>query len=180
MVGFCESFLLLMYATILISPLAGTVLPDADDTAKAITALHYLGRKMSVDSLLQAFEGESCFKTYPGERNPSVSANCNVLICLLTRDNPMKFYVQITKILHFVSRQLISGASNEKWVCYFSMYLLNEANMFCSIAIDFTGKCFWLKLLPCYTALENQTSYARYFVPIHYCKRKLFRSLSIC
>ncbi|TGJ80818.1 hypothetical protein E0Z10_g7954 [Xylaria hypoxylon] len=108
---------------------SGTALPDADDTAKAITALHYLGRDMSVDSLLQAYEGESCFKTYPGERNSSISANCNVLICLLTRDDPMAFCVQITKILHFVSRQLILGASNEKWHChrFYWQMLLAEA-----------------------------------------------------
>jgi hypothetical protein len=131
-VGFGKSSLFLTDATILISLLAGTALPDADDTAKAITALHYLGRQMSVDSLLQVYEGESCFKTYPGERNPSVSANCNVLICLLTRDNPMEFCVQITKILHFVSRQVILRAINEKWVCWSSMYL---ATLTCYVAL---------------------------------------------
>lgn len=103
MVGFCKLSLLSMYAAIMTSLLGSTAFPDADDTVKAITALHYLGRHMSVDSLLQTYEGESCFKYYPGERNPSVSANCNVLICLLTRDNPKEFCAQITKTLRFIS-----------------------------------------------------------------------------
>ncbi|KAI0400035.1 hypothetical protein F4802DRAFT_513979 [Xylaria palmicola] len=97
---------------------SGTAFLGADDTAKAITALHYLGRQMCVDSLLQKYEAETCFKTYPGERNPIISVNCCVLICLLTRDNPMEFTPHITKILHFVCRQLTMRLANEKWHCH--------------------------------------------------------------
>lgn len=71
---------------------------------------------MSVDPLLKTYQAEAYFKTYPGERNPSISVNCNVLICLLTRDNPALYSAQITKILLFVCRQAIGDVANEKWV----------------------------------------------------------------
>jgi hypothetical protein len=54
--------------------------PDADDTAKGIAALRILGTSASVNGLVQMFETADHFRTYPGERNPSFSANCNVLI----------------------------------------------------------------------------------------------------
>ena len=57
-----------------------SVSSDSDDTGKAITALQLLGCPASFDSLIKKFELDSHFQCFPFERNPSFSANCNVLL----------------------------------------------------------------------------------------------------
>ena len=64
------------------------LLADADDTAKTIIALSYLGREVRPDRLISEFDNGSFFFTYKGERNPSVSTNCNVLLALLHLQDP--------------------------------------------------------------------------------------------
>jgi hypothetical protein len=90
--------------------------PDADDTAKGITALRILGKSDNVNGLIQTFETAEHFKTYPGERNPSFSANCNVLICLLQLEDASLYASQIAKAISFVSAQAFQTNVNEKWV----------------------------------------------------------------
>jgi hypothetical protein len=94
------------------------VLPDADDTAKAIEALHYLGRSedVSIDNLIQTYETTEHFATYRGERNSSFSANCNVLILLLVREDRSQHIPQITKALRFLIGSVFTGHVREKWV----------------------------------------------------------------
>ncbi|KAF8207213.1 hypothetical protein K438DRAFT_1931249 [Mycena galopus ATCC 62051] len=55
---------------------------DADDSAKVLTVLHYLGINKPVAPLCDAFEVESHFQCYPYERNASIAVQCNVLSAL--------------------------------------------------------------------------------------------------
>lgn len=94
-------------------------IPDADDTAKAIMALRYMGKEddVSVKTLVQTFESASHFLTYPGERNPSISTNCNVLTCLCMLEDPVPYASQITKAASFLCDEVLSGSVRDKWVC---------------------------------------------------------------
>ncbi|KAM7197579.1 ent-kaurene synthase [Rhypophila sp. PSN 637] len=74
-------------------------LADVDDTAKAITCLAILEKDTDPAKMIEIFEGETHFKTYLNERNPSFSANCNALLALLHQRNPQKFAAQINKAI---------------------------------------------------------------------------------
>ena len=54
--------------------------------------------------------------TYPGERNASFSANCNVLILLLVRNDRDQYVSQIAKVTCFLTRSVLEGHVREKWV----------------------------------------------------------------
>jgi hypothetical protein len=79
-----------------------SVHPDADDTAKTITALQLLGHTPSFDVLIDRFEKDTHFQCFPFERNPSFSANCNVLHSFLYAPDPAKYLSQITKIVRYI------------------------------------------------------------------------------
>lgn len=89
---------------------------DVDDTAKTLEALHYLGLDCSVKSLVETYESSEHFVTYPGERNPSLSANCNVLIALLLCGDGGQHLPQITKAVKFLTNAAFNGQIREKWV----------------------------------------------------------------
>ncbi|KAF7375156.1 Ent-kaurene synthase [Mycena sanguinolenta] len=63
--------------------LAPGFVEDADDSAKVLTALHYLGVHKPLAPLFDAFELESHFRCYPYERNASITVQCNVLSALV-------------------------------------------------------------------------------------------------
>ncbi|KAI1390886.1 Ent-kaurene synthase [Hypoxylon trugodes] len=90
---------------------------DVDDTAKAILSLKKLGRNASAAKMIERFETKSHFKTYPSERDPSFSANCNVLLALLHQDVPRDFSTQIASIIEFLCNYWWSAPSNikDKW-----------------------------------------------------------------
>ena len=96
--------------------LAPCFLPDGDDTAKTITVLSFLGRDVSVEPMLGYFDQPDHFRTYPGERNPSVSVNSNILTCLLTRPDPKPYASQIAKAAGFLCHEFIAGNLSDKWV----------------------------------------------------------------
>ncbi|KAK0631021.1 hypothetical protein B0T17DRAFT_637782 [Bombardia bombarda] len=92
------------------------ILPDADDTAKALATLLVLGKSnVNVDGLVHMFEAETHFITYPGERNASFSANCNVLVCLLMLQDSKPYLSQIVKATNFLVAHVFNGPVNEKW-----------------------------------------------------------------
>lgn len=95
-----------------------SVCTDADDTAKTILVLSLLQEKVSPDGMLKTFESESHFKTYPLERDPSFSANCNVLLALLHLDEPSLYGAQIEKATDFLYAQFRDSDLNvrDKWV----------------------------------------------------------------
>ncbi|EPE31716.1 Terpenoid cyclase/Protein prenyltransferase [Glarea lozoyensis ATCC 20868] len=94
---------------------ASNFLPDADDTAKANTVLSLLGESPSLEAMINEFEKPSSFATYHGERNPSVSTNCNVLACLLRSGDIAKHVLSIEKCTQFITSMWISGQIRDKW-----------------------------------------------------------------
>lgn len=93
--------------------------PDADDTAKGILSLGMLGSCIGAENMLRSFEAENHFRTYPGERDPSFSANCNVLIALLHQSDVSRYSTQISKAVKFLCTYWWDSDARikDKWVC---------------------------------------------------------------
>lgn len=88
---------------------APRILEDADCTARNLLMfmrLRHLGCATTVDiaPLVNKFETARCFKTYELERNPSLSANCNVVLALLELEHESndQYASQIEKALMFL------------------------------------------------------------------------------
>jgi hypothetical protein len=105
-----------MLSSLTIDP---SVIPDADDAAKAITALHLLGYPAPLGPLIETFEVEGYFQCFQFERNPSFSANCNVLMAFLTAPDPSKYLSQINKCVRYICHEWWNsdGLLKDKWVC---------------------------------------------------------------
>ncbi|GME64951.1 hypothetical protein AJ79_09819 [Neofusicoccum parvum] len=91
---------------------------DADDTAKGLLTLSLLGHPGPHQGMLDEFEGPTHFRTYSGERNPSFTANCNVLDAMLSQPNATALELQITKTASFLSDiwwDSSNGAIEDKW-----------------------------------------------------------------
>ncbi|CAN8100051.1 unnamed protein product [Discula destructiva] len=103
--------------------------PDADDTAKTILAIRQLGGNSDVQPLIDTFEKAGHFATYGGERNPSITTNCNVLMAMLVQDTPLQYASQILKTAKFLCRQISSGLVYDKWHLHelYWMMLVSEA-----------------------------------------------------
>ncbi|KAL2038430.1 hypothetical protein N7G274_008769 [Stereocaulon virgatum] len=111
---------------------APTVLPDADDTAKTILTLNHLGGKMDPEQMIKHFKTKhNHFCTYPGERNASFSANCNVLQALLSCHEAQKYTSEISSITTFLCDSWWAGTARDKWnhSLQYSMMLLSGALM---------------------------------------------------
>ncbi|UNI15339.1 hypothetical protein JDV02_001879 [Purpureocillium takamizusanense] len=91
---------------------------DADDTAKAITALHQLGHPASSAKMVEAFEADTHFRTYQGERDPSFTTNCNVLQALLHQPDVSVYSSQVLKVAKFLCEHwwTTDGRIKDKWV----------------------------------------------------------------
>lgn len=93
------------------------MLPDADDTAKAIHSLKALGRSVSPLKMLSHFLTPSGYlATYPRERNPSPSANCNVLLCLPQSPDLVDALVSIERIIGWLCECWWNNKMEDKWV----------------------------------------------------------------
>lgn len=94
--------------------------PDVDDTAKTITSLAILGQPVSADSMVEAFETDTHFRTYAGERDPSFTANCNALLALLHLPNASEYSKQIYTISKFLCDYWWNNDDRikDKWVSY--------------------------------------------------------------
>ncbi|GKZ61970.1 hypothetical protein AnigIFM49718_009037 [Aspergillus niger] len=82
-----------------------TFLPDADDTARALTVLNDNGYEISRANLIKKFECDDGFETFDDrmpQRVTSVSVNGNVLSCLLSSSDPSAFTPQIENIAKFM------------------------------------------------------------------------------
>lgn len=97
---------------------APSTLADSDDTARALIALRYAGKHISVQHMIDTYEGKTHFKTYHGERNSSFSANCNVLTCLLglTDEQRVTYVPQIAKAMSYLCREAFKDSVRDKWV----------------------------------------------------------------
>ncbi|ODM14970.1 hypothetical protein SI65_09722 [Aspergillus cristatus] len=92
-----------------------TLMADADDTAKTIISLNVLGKRVRPDRLIEVFENGGHFRTYAGERNPSFSANCNILSALLHSAEPEQYLREIELALRFLCDLHSSGDMRDKW-----------------------------------------------------------------
>ncbi|KKY15986.1 putative ent-kaurene synthase [Diplodia seriata] len=94
---------------------------DADDTAKGLLTLKMLGVNIAPDQMVQNFEAKGHFRTYSSERDPSLSANCNVLVALLHMDDVSRYSPQILKCVRFICDCWweSDGSIKDKWnLCY--------------------------------------------------------------
>ncbi|KAF2744065.1 hypothetical protein M011DRAFT_461105 [Sporormia fimetaria CBS 119925] len=105
--------------------------PDLDDSAKASIVLSLGGRSGFSAALVREFDTPTHLKTYSGERDPSLSANCNALMSLLldSSDFPGKS-TTIDKVLRFLIREWSSefGQLKDKWnlSSLYSMMLITK------------------------------------------------------
>ncbi|KAI3396865.1 hypothetical protein diail_11569 [Diaporthe ilicicola] len=90
---------------------------DADDTAKAILSMTLLGHLFSPEMMLETFEADKYFRTYNKERDPSFTANCNVLAALLCQPDPEQYDLQVLKAVIFLCDHWWSsdGRIADKW-----------------------------------------------------------------
>lgn len=102
------------------------LISDADDTARILMTLKLLGKSPDPVPMIKLFELKDHFRTYEMERNPSVSANCNVLLTLLYLDDVSGYTSQIKKALDFILAEFERGEVLDKWnlspyYCYMLM-----------------------------------------------------------
>ncbi|RYP17316.1 hypothetical protein DL765_004607 [Monosporascus sp. GIB2] len=108
---------------------------DVDDTAKGIMLLNMLQPSNSVvvepDQMIRMFGADTHFRTYAAERDPSYSANCNVLLSLIHYAIPFKFSKEIQAIVQFLCERwwTADGTIKDKWnTCHlYPSLLLAEA-----------------------------------------------------
>ncbi|TGO17822.1 hypothetical protein BTUL_0014g00160 [Botrytis tulipae] len=112
----------------LITLIAPSLLPDADDTAKCILTLCLVGRSVSAEQMIANFEVKNHFQTYALERNGSISANCNVLNALLHINEPNEYIGQILSTTEFLCNSWSAGKIDDKWNLsrQYSMMLLAQ------------------------------------------------------
>lgn len=101
---------------------------DSDDTAKGLLTLSLLGHSVNPTAMITQFESTSRFLTYPTERNPSLSANCNILDCLLHLPRPNEYNTQISKIVTFLCDTWDTGLVTDKWVCEITLSFITIQN----------------------------------------------------
>jgi hypothetical protein len=66
--------------------------------------------------MIDTFEAPTHFKTYNLESTESFSANCNVLIAILSSENLSTYLPQISKALSFLCQVWYNGKLSDKWV----------------------------------------------------------------
>lgn len=91
------------------------LLPDADDTARTLITLKRLGYDIDCAPMIHRFEGSDHFRTYELERNPSISANCNVLLALLEARTVDEHSQEIEKIVTFLLNACRTEEIPDKW-----------------------------------------------------------------
>ncbi|KAG6075575.1 hypothetical protein E4U15_005586 [Claviceps sp. LM218 group G6] len=77
---------------------------DVDDTAKALLALKLSGQHVSPDTMIKVFERKDHFTTFCTERDPSLTSNLHVLLCLLHQPAESQYSSQIVKTTRFICR----------------------------------------------------------------------------
>ncbi|KAF2800648.1 Ent-kaurene synthase [Melanomma pulvis-pyrius CBS 109.77] len=95
---------------------ASGMLPDADDTAKAIHILNALGQPTSPKQMVSSFMSpKGHIMTYMGERNLSPSANCNALICILDSPDMGELWADVEKITNSLCDCWWENKMVDKW-----------------------------------------------------------------
>lgn len=105
------------------------ILPDADDTARVLMTINFLGDQVDFSPMVTSFRSHPCFKTYEMERNPSLSANCNVLLALITSESPAAYIEDIEIVLDYLLKLWKEGDLSDKWniSSHYSCMILSSA-----------------------------------------------------
>ncbi|KAL6720895.1 hypothetical protein ACLMJK_002820 [Lecanora helva] len=107
---------------------APNILEDSDDTARALLTLSHLGNRIDPIPMIERFKSSMYFKTYPFERDPSFSANCNALMAILHSSSVDESSPLIGQMVAFLVERWASGKASDKWNLspfYSSMLLLD-------------------------------------------------------
>ncbi|KAG6175593.1 hypothetical protein E4U27_006053 [Claviceps purpurea] len=90
---------------------------DVDDTAKALLALKLSGQHVSPDTMIKIFERRDHFTTFGAERDPSLTSNLHVLLCLLHQPAVSQYSSQIVKATRFICQMWWSNdyRVKDKW-----------------------------------------------------------------
>lgn len=90
---------------------------DADDTAKALLALSLCNNEFSVEPCVREFDAGTHFRTFAGERDASISANCNVFMALI-HQKESKWSPAIEKCARFLCEHWWRNGEDvrDKWV----------------------------------------------------------------
>jgi hypothetical protein len=91
------------------------ILADADDTARVLLTLELLGTEVDFYPLMKHFRNGSFFKTYEHERNPSFSANCNVLLALVESSHALQHIDTIEEVAAYLLECWKAGSIKDKW-----------------------------------------------------------------
>ncbi|KAL8949003.1 MAG: hypothetical protein Q9222_004859 [Ikaeria aurantiellina] len=92
------------------------ILADADDTARTLLTLSLLGHPKPPDQMLSHFkQNGGPYMTYVGERDPSFSANCNVLLAVLHTAEPGKYNKEIERVVVYLCDVWADGPVKDKW-----------------------------------------------------------------
>ncbi|POS72958.1 ent-kaurene synthase [Diaporthe helianthi] len=83
----------------------------------AILSMTLLGHPVGPEKMLETFEADKHFRTYNKERDPSFTANCNVLAALLCQPDPDQYALQVLKAVSFLCDHWWSsdGRIADKW-----------------------------------------------------------------
>jgi hypothetical protein len=111
-VAFLQNALELNNGTVGFAP---GLISDADDTARTLMTLQLLGETPDYRPMIERFEAKDHFRTYDFERDPSFSANCNVLIALLYLEDVDQYLEEVSKALGFVLQRFEENNISDKW-----------------------------------------------------------------
>ncbi|KAF2451161.1 Ent-kaurene synthase [Karstenula rhodostoma CBS 690.94] len=126
---------------------ASGMLPDADDTAKSIYLLSLFDRVTSPEAIMSYFMSPNGHvATYLYERTPSVSANCNALICLLSMNDHLHYIPTIEKVASALCDCWWENNMVDKWNLSPKYTLMLLAQAFVKLLRLWDAGC--LKLLP--------------------------------
>jgi hypothetical protein len=100
------------------------ILPDADDTSRAMLALAVLQSPLDVQPLLKHFFANTHFRSYALESSPSFTVNCNVLLTLLECPSAYPRVEVIEQTLQLLLMAWDNGGIVDKWHLYSGYYLM--------------------------------------------------------
>ncbi|KAI0598800.1 terpene synthase family protein [Biscogniauxia sp. FL1348] len=107
---------------------------DVDDTARALISMGLVtsdSRGLNIEPMISRFATDTHYRTYPFERNPSFTANCNVLLALLRQGNMPQHLPEVVKVVKFITHYWWrhDGNIRDKWNLspLYSAMLLVEA-----------------------------------------------------
>ncbi|PYI10684.1 hypothetical protein BO78DRAFT_414321 [Aspergillus sclerotiicarbonarius CBS 121057] len=105
------------------------ILPDADDTARVLMTVEFLGTETDSGAMVQGFRSATCFKTYDFERNPSFSANCNVLLALVSSSTAQHHVLEIRATVDYLLGLWRTDNVSDKWniSSHYSFMVLSAA-----------------------------------------------------